>query len=133
MVVEIHTTLEQIAEEYVSVWDRPPRLRELTRYLGNHLEEEELFPGCISDSTPWNLREAKFRYRKARKPDDPAELPDAGRPRKRTASGGASPELRVTHPKFGEGVVVEEVGDRVTVQFGRERRVLLARFVKSVR
>jgi hypothetical protein len=92
-----------------------------------------VFSDVISDETPWNLRDAKFTYRKERKPEDPAELPDVGRPRRTTASRPGSMGTRVSHAKFGEGIVVDEEGDRLNVQFGNERRTLLRSFVKIVK
>jgi hypothetical protein len=116
LVASLYEALDEVAESYVNSWSRPPQLQELLPYVATELST------WGSDEEPWDLLgDAKFRMSQARKGRDrsPApEVPDA-----------SPPQGRVKHPKFGDGVIVSEQGDRLTIQFENERRVLLRSFV----
>ncbi len=123
LVAELFGMLEVIAEEYQEVWKRPPYLAELVHYLRLYFESEELVPEHLADTRPWKIQPAAFAFGK-RKPNDRAD-PPAGPPMPRS-------RLRVKHPKFGVGEVVEEHGDRLTIDFRDDRRVLLRKFVEPI-
>jgi hypothetical protein len=38
---------------------------------------------------------------------------------------------RVTHPSFGDGKVMAVEGDKLTIQFGKDEKVIIDSFVKS--
>jgi hypothetical protein len=97
----------------------------LGHYLRYHLQEEEVFSTRISDGAPLDLSDAKFVLRTERKAEDRSPAPDVAAPPS-TARG------RVRHPKFGKGIVVADEGDRLTVEFDGERRVVLRSFVTDV-
>jgi hypothetical protein len=122
IVAELYTMLEEVARAYEDAWQRPPRLREILRYVELHLEEPDMIAEIASDKAPWDLRKAEI-VMGARKAKDREAAP-AGRPRMK--SSGA----RVRHAKFGEGTIVAAEGDRITVQFGSERRTVLRSFVE---
>ncbi len=121
IVHELFRMLDEVAEEYEVSWHRAPYLRELVHYLALHFVDDEDSPAVVSDA-PWNVGEAKFAFRSERKRRDRAEPPDV-------ASVHSSARARVRHAKFGEGEVISEQGDRLTVQFGGEKRVVLRSFV----
>jgi hypothetical protein len=125
IVAELYAMLEELAEQYEGRWRRPPRLREIVRYVAHHLEKPAPLRTCTSDTVPWDFRDAKLVMGE-RKPTDRASPPETTPELPR--SGG-----RVRHPKFGDGVIVAEQGDRLTVQFGSDRRVLLRAFVTPLR
>jgi hypothetical protein len=122
VVAELYTMLEDVAEAYVTAWQRPPRLLEVLSYVAAYLTEPDYAEEIASDAGLWDLREAKFALG-ARKGKDRRALPAT--PEQPSSSG-----LRVRHPKFGEGTVVAEESDRITVQFGSDRRVLLRSYVE---
>ncbi len=124
IVAEVYEMLESVAEDYTTVCQRAPHVRELLHYLASHLEEEEIFASNVSDASPWNLRDAKIVYQKEKKPKDRSPAPDV------ESTRGA--RGRVKHPKFGEGAVLEENGDRLTVKFGAETRIVMRSFVTPV-
>lgn len=123
IVAELYDALDEVAESYINSWNRPPQLHELLHYVDNQLAAlDPPYTTYVSDQEPWDLLgDAKFHVSKERKSRDrsPApEVPDA-----------SPPQGRVRHPKFGDGVIVAEEGDRLTIQFENERRVLLRSFV----
>jgi len=124
VVAELHATLDDIAEDYQRTWNRPPRLRELAHYLRLHLDEEST--ARISDPSAWELADARFVLGKEPKPSERSPLPSPDAPAPVTPRGS------VQHPKFGSGLVLREEGDRLTVQFGDDRRVVLRAFLTAV-
>jgi hypothetical protein len=77
----------------------------------------------FADTVLWDFARAKFRFQKGKtKPADRAPPP------KRTPKPvRASVTLR--HSKFGEGVLVNDEGERLRVRFGDDVRVVLRGFV----
>ena len=123
IIAELFDMLELVAEEYQDSWDRPPSLAELVAYLKIYFEEEETLAEHLSDTRPWKLAPATFTFGK-RKPKDRREPPKAATPTRSSR--------RVKHPKFGEGDVVSEEGDHLTIEFRDARRVLLRKFVQPL-
>jgi hypothetical protein len=125
-VADWYETLEAVAEEYIGSFARPPHLRELLHYLSGRLGGERYsekdFRQFLSDLAPWKLKEAKVVLSTQRKSRDRSPAPSS-EPLPQASRG------RVTHPKFGEGVVLVKDGERLTVQFGSDRRVVLRSFV----
>jgi hypothetical protein len=124
VVAELYTMLEAVAESYVGAWQRPPRLLEILSYVAAYLTEPDDEDELASDAALWDLRDAKFVLG-TRKGKDRRAPPVT---REHVSSSG----IRVRHPKFGEGTVVAEEGDRITIQFGSDRRILLRSYVELV-
>ena len=125
IVAEFYEALDEVAESYVNSWNRPPQLHELLHYVDTQLADlDPPDTTYTSDAEPWDLLgNAKFRISKERKSRDRSPAP---------AVPDAPPQGRVKHPKFGDGVIIAEEGDRLTIQFEYERRVLLRSFVTRV-
>lgn len=126
IVAELYTTLELVADDYQDAWGRPPHLRELMHYLEYPFDEsgDEEVPACIADPGSWRLEDARFELRRERKAEDRAEPPVVTRV--------PNAPRRVRHAKFGEGAVIAESGDRLTVRFADGQRVVLRSFVTSI-
>ncbi len=120
MVAELHGMLDEVAEEYEVSWHRAPYLRELVHYL-RHWVEHDAHEAIADDG--WTLDAARFAFRKERKSRDRAEPPSAPSERQ---------HVRVRHPKFGEGEVVDERGDRLTVRFADGDRVVMRAFLTTI-
>jgi len=123
IVAELYEALDEVAECYGDSFSRAPQLHELLHYIDDQLADPDPPDTTrVSDEEPWDLlADAKFLLGKERKRRDRAPVPgtpDASRPKR-----------RVKHPKFGEGVIVAQEDDRLTIQFAKERRVLLRSFV----
>jgi hypothetical protein len=123
IVAELYEALDVVAESYVNSLNRPPQLHELLHYVDDKLADlDPPYTTCVSDPEPWDLLgDAKFHIAKARKSRDRSPAPEV--------SDASPPGGRVRHPKFGDGVIVAEEGECLTVQFENERRVLLRSFV----
>ncbi len=121
IVSELFGMLEVIAEEYQEAWDRPPTLAELVEYLRIYFEHEDTLAEHFSDTRSWKLAPATFTFAKS-KPKDRRDPPPVTKPTRSRA--------RVKHSKFGEGEIVGEEGDHLTIDFRDRRRVLLRKFVE---
>lgn len=128
MVAELYAMLESVAEQYDEAWDRPPRIRELLHYLAADLEsdpaDDDASARPILDDG-WQVHDADIVLTDRKKPRERKPAPEVAPP---PATSGP----RVRHPKFGEGIVVAAAEDRLTVEFGGERRVLLRSFVTPI-
>lgn len=127
IVGELYSVLDTVSEEYQSAWDRPPTLEEILHYFGPYLNEQELLTEHASDRVPWKFGQAKFVLRKEKKSED--RIPS---PKKTTTVAKTKAKATVRHPKFGEGEVVGEEGERLRVRFSDEVRVVLRSFVTSI-
>lgn len=111
-----YAAFDEVAELFDAECDRAPTLRELLHFLADQLE---------GNDDGWLVRDADVVLTDRKKPRE--RKPEPVVP---VLVTGDLP--RVRHPKFGEGVVVSEAEDRLTVEFGQERRVLLRSFVTPV-
>jgi hypothetical protein len=125
MVAEWYALFEEVAEQFDAEWDRAPHLRELLHFLASHVETDDAAKRLALDAG-WQVRDADIVLTDRKKPRERKPAPEVP-----VLATGNLP--RVRHPKFGEGVVVAEADDRLTVEFGKERRVLLRSFVVPVR
>lgn len=116
IVAAFYALFEEVTELFDAEWDRAPTLRELLHFLAAHLD---------GNGEGWEVHAADVVLTDRKKPRERKPAPEV-------------PVLvtddlpRVRHPKFGEGVVVAQAEDRLTIEFGNERRVLLRSFVTPV-
>jgi hypothetical protein len=126
IVAELYEMLDEVAESYVDSWNRAPNLHELLHYVDTQLADPDPPDTTyVSDPEPWEvIATAKMILGKTKKTRDRSTPP--------AASAAPVAKGRVKHPKFGEGLVVAEEGERLTIQFENERRVLMRSFVTKV-
>ncbi len=123
VVAAFYVALNDVAAQFDAEDDRAPHLRELLHIVADLFEGADRERLLLDEA--WQVRDADV------------VLTD----RKKTRERKPAPEVpvfvsdalpRVKHAKFGEGVVIAANDDRVTVEFGTERRVLLRAFVTPI-
>jgi hypothetical protein len=118
----MYDALDVASEAYRESFGRPPSIPEVLQYIEMYLQPDAS-EGFVSDPGPWKLAEVKVVRSKTPKAPDRLPCPDVD-------AGEASPKRRVSHRKFGSGVVTRDLGATVEVLFDDgERRVIQRGFL----